>query len=231
MVFNLPPAFPLDGGQLLRAWRWQRTGDLLGATRLVVRVGFVVAFAALAGGVVLLAGGALALGWIVAVTGAQMLLLVNAQSRAPVGRIPTRPATVADLRQGPVIAQEHLPVGEFLDQLGYERGYSTSPIPVEREGRLVGVMSMGLAHEVAEEDRARVTVGDAMLRKEDAVILDAGTPIAEALSRLEDDSSGRGVVLEQGEVTGIVLRSVVAQTLLEAADAQRGKVAPERMAW
>ena len=70
-----------------------------------------------------------------------------------------------------------------------------------------------------------------MLRKEDAVILDAGTPIAEALSRLEDDSSGRGVVLEQGEVTGIVLRSVVAQTLLEAADAQRGKVAPERMAW
>jgi len=69
-----------------------------------------------------------------------------------------------------------------------------------------------------------------MLRKEDAVILDAGTPIAEALRRLEH-GSGRGVVLEQGRVTGIVLRPVIAQAMLEAADAERGKALPAGMAW
>jgi len=232
LAFNLVPAFPLDGGQLLRAWRWHRTGDLLGATRVVVRIGFVVALAVLTAGIVLLASGALAIGWFVVVAGAQMLLLVNAQTRVGVARVPSRPATVADLlREGPVIAKEQVPVGEFLDQMGYERGYSTSPIPVEREGRLVGVMSVGLAREVAEGDRARVTVGEAMLRKEDAVILDADTPIAEALSRLEQASSGRGVVLARGQVTGIVLRPVIAQAMLETADQQRGKIPPESMAW
>ena len=231
LAFNLAPAFPLDGGQLLRAWLWQRTGDLLGATRVVVRVGFVVAFTVLAGGIVALAGGALALGWFVVVMGALMLLFVNAQSRVRVPRIPNRLATVADLlREGPVTAQDDLPVGEFLDRMAYARGHSTSPIPVEREGRLVGVMSVGLAREVGEADRAGVTVGEAMLRKEDAVTLDADTPIAEALGRLQQ-GSGRGVVLEQGRVTGIVLQPVIAQAMLEAADAERGKVPPGTMAW
>ena len=32
-VFNLLPGYPLDGGRLLRAWFWQRSGDLRAATR------------------------------------------------------------------------------------------------------------------------------------------------------------------------------------------------------
>lgn len=45
LVFNLIPAFPLDGGRLMRATVWKLTGDRNRATRLAGRVGEYFAYA------------------------------------------------------------------------------------------------------------------------------------------------------------------------------------------
>src|SRR6202165_461658 len=57
-VFNLLPAFPLDGGRLLQSLIWLRTGDRLRATSIAARIGMVFAFLLIAYGVAsfLLAG-------------------------------------------------------------------------------------------------------------------------------------------------------------------------------
>ncbi len=44
LVFNLIPAFPLDGGRLLRAWLWQRRNDRYRATTSAARLGRMCAF-------------------------------------------------------------------------------------------------------------------------------------------------------------------------------------------
>ena len=54
LVFNLLPAFPLDGGNIVRAVAWWRTGDRLRATAFAARMGRVFAYAMIAGGVFVL---------------------------------------------------------------------------------------------------------------------------------------------------------------------------------
>ena len=49
-VFNLVPAFPLDGGRLLQSLIWLRTGDRFRATRIAARIGMGFAYLLIAYG-------------------------------------------------------------------------------------------------------------------------------------------------------------------------------------
>jgi Zn-dependent protease len=51
-VFNLVPAFPLDGGRVLRAALWAWTGRLEAATRIATRIGSALALVMIAAGIV-----------------------------------------------------------------------------------------------------------------------------------------------------------------------------------
>lgn len=52
-VFNLAPAYPMDGGRVLRAILWRRLSDREGATRIASRAGIVFALLMVAAGVLL----------------------------------------------------------------------------------------------------------------------------------------------------------------------------------
>ena len=57
LVFNLLPAFPMDGGRIVRAIAWWRTGDRASATRFAANLGRVFAYVFIGGGLLLIANG------------------------------------------------------------------------------------------------------------------------------------------------------------------------------
>ena len=87
-VFNVIPAYPMDGGRVLRALLWRRRGDREAATNTAARVGIAFALLMIAAGVSLVAGShELVYGWY-AILGAFLLRQGMSQERA------TRPHTL-----------------------------------------------------------------------------------------------------------------------------------------
>ena len=66
LVFNLLPAFPMDGGRIVRSIAWWRTGDRTSATRFAANLGRVFAYIFIAGGLALAVSGRVFTGvWLV----------------------------------------------------------------------------------------------------------------------------------------------------------------------
>ncbi len=117
-------------------------------------------------------------------------------------------------------------IAEFLEATTDSQGYGTAASPVVSGGRVVGVMSPGLAGQVPMDQRAKTTIADVILRAADAAVLECDTPVEEAFRALQGGSKP-GIVLDGKGVAAIILASDLADRLLQIRDTERG-VAPVR---
>jgi Zn-dependent protease len=165
LVFNLIPAFPLDGGRIARAIAWKLTGDRNKATRFAARLGRLGGYAMVGlGGALLLFTGDLVGGIWLAFIG---LFLASAARSAEAqadfsGRIEhIRVADVMDSE--PVAIPEGAPLKEAEHTFFLRYGWPWFPV-VDSSGRLVGVVSKEAVESVPDGERGTRTVGTVMAR-------------------------------------------------------------------
>ena len=160
LVFNLLPAFPMDGGRVVRAIAWWRTGDRTSATRFAANLGRVFGYVFIGGGILMVFNGMVFGGIWLALIG----FVINGSARAAsvqtaiTGRIEgVRVSDVMD--REPVAIPGELSVERALDE--YFLRYRWPWFPVVGEAhRFLGLLDRDRADEVPEVSRSTALVSD-----------------------------------------------------------------------
>ncbi|MBX0295889.1 site-2 protease family protein [Haloarcula nitratireducens] len=212
-VFNMLPGFPMDGGRVLRALL-ARTRSYARATQIAAEVG--KAFAVMLGLFGLFVANNLLL------AGLAFFIYIGAQgeSRQTTMRAAFEGVTVRDVMTPADHVTAVTPkqsVTELIRTMFEERhtGY-----PVEKDGEIVGLVTLEDARAVREVERDAYTVGDVMTT--DLVTIGPETDVMDALSELQSNSVGRLIVTdEDGEFLGLLTRTdiMTALSIIKSSDA------------
>ncbi|MGO9819244.1 MAG: site-2 protease family protein [Solirubrobacteraceae bacterium] len=206
LLFNLVPAFPLDGGRIARSIIWRVTGEKSRGTRVAARMG--QGFAVLLAGIglwLLLDYGSFGGLWLVAIA---YLLWQSAKSALVQTALTQR---IEGLRVGdimdsqPVAIPATTAVGQALDEYFMRYGWDWFPV-IDESGRFVGIARRERVQASADGGEGWLTI-QAVLESEgvSSLRIEEDQPITELLA---SESLGRLGALMAVDGEG-VLRGVV----------------------
>jgi Zn-dependent protease/CBS domain-containing protein len=207
-IFNLLPAFPLDGGRLLQSLIWLRTGDRVRATRIAARIGMGFAYLLIAYGLVMfifagnLIGGvwSVFLGW---------FLLSAARSEEAAGLIRR---ALSGIRVRDVMSPNPLEAPDDISAYDALHGYvltsrhSTLPTH-DGAGRLSGLLTLSALKGVAPEAQQTTLVKDIACPLDSVSTASPTDPITNLLGASDGCGEGRTLVVDGGQLVGIVAPS------------------------
>jgi len=219
-LFNLVPGFPLDGGRVLRAVVWWRTGSFTRATRVAAQAGKAFATLLMAlGGLQMLTGNLMGGLWFLLIRGFlrgtaeggyRQTLMRKALEGVRVGEV---------MVENVVCVAPDLPLDQLVRDHILHHGYKG--FPVVEEGRVVGLVTLNGVKQIREEERPTTPVREVMEAAEDTIRISPQASLADALRAMAASGSGRLLVLRGDKLVGLItksglLRFVEIKRILEA---------------
>jgi Zn-dependent protease/predicted transcriptional regulator len=204
--FNLIPGFPLDGGRLLRSAIWKATGSLGRATRIASAAGQAVGWLLVAGGVAFLLAGDLAggiwfafIGWFL--VQAARSSYQELQLQQLLRGVEAEDVMAANLLRIP----PELSLQDAVDD--YFMRYDHGAFPVDEQGRTIGLLTLRGVRRVPREQWPTRRVREHMVPLGDQVVVAPDARMDGVLGKLQDGEAGRVLVVQDGEVVGIITPS------------------------
>ncbi|MDD1710581.1 MAG: CBS domain-containing protein [Methanoregulaceae archaeon] len=200
-AFNLLPAFPMDGGRVLRAFL-ARSMSLPRATRIAADVGkvFAVFFGIL---------GIFVLNPILILIAFFIYIGASQESTAMKYNFLLKDVRVSDIMAVNVrTIPPELPVREVIDLM-----YATKHLgfPVEEKGHVTGMVTLADVHKIPPLDRDAMQVRDIMTRG--VISLPPHAPVTDALRIMSGNNIGRIPVMDGDQLLGIVTRTDIMKVI------------------
>jgi Zn-dependent protease/CBS domain-containing protein len=219
-AFNLVPAFPMDGGRLLRGALWGSIGKAR-ATRIASGAGSCFAlFLILAGVFSLVAGSTLSglwyvlIGWFIKDASAASYRQVRFDEAL-------RGLSVRDAMVDPVVTVPSSgSVSEAASEYFMRTGYGA--YPVTRGDAVVGLLCLKDVLRLSHEERDATSVQGAMRPLADAIVIDPDAPLAAAIAGMAQAQTGRLVVMQGERLVGLLTMNGVIRRLRVRKDLVRG---------
>lgn len=223
--FNLIPAFPMDGGRILRAalLRWKKDFDQ--ATRISVKAGIMMSYVFMGMGFLIMFSGSfvsgmwlLLIGWFLN-SGAQSYLseheLMRILSTIPLGAIMnTRIITVG----------ENLTIDSLIKD--YFNLFSKDSFPVLSSepdaNRLLGMVTFKDASNITDSERSLTKTNKIMIPKADLIIMSENRKANEALLQISRKRMGKVFVCnDDGKLIGVVSKTDIMNAASEKSEYEK----------
>jgi Zn-dependent protease/CBS domain-containing protein len=210
-LFNLVPAFPMDGGRLLRGALWGPVGKAR-ATRIASGAGTLFAFFLIFAGVFsLLRGDPLGglwyilIGWFIKDASASSYQQVRLDEA--LRGVKVRDAMVEAVVTVPSTGS----VAEAARELFLRTGYGG--YPVTRGDAVVGLLCLKDVLRLSAEEREATSVQGAMRPLTDALVTEPDAPLAVAIARMAQAGAARLLVMHGERLVGLLTTNGVIRRL------------------
>ncbi|WP_416980885.1 site-2 protease family protein [Streptomyces sp. T028] len=202
-VFNLVPAAPLDGGRVLQAAWWWRTGDRERGQRAAGRSGQIVGMALGVTGWLAFVRGASGGLWLMAV-GLFVAVVAAAERRWAQLATALRGVRMAEAMTSPAVAgPDWLSVDRFLSDVAARAGHSVLAL-VDFEGRPSGVVQLRRLAAVPSGRREVLRVRDTATPLSRCTLAAPDELLTDVLDRLGSEGGLPILVMDGGRLCGIV---------------------------
>jgi Zn-dependent protease len=205
-LFNLFPGYPLDGGRVLRAMLWHRSGNLIEATRKAGICGVLI------GGMLVLFGIYILIspnwrpaqpyfmgGWSILVG----LFLVDTAARVVNSAHEVGLATVADAMSPPMAIEPGLTITRLVDDFLPLNRQTTFPVAVK--GRLHGILSLEDLKSLPRERWATTQVQAVMRPVGPGFFVESSVTLDSAQELMKENGVGSiAVVNAEGQLVGFL---------------------------
>ncbi|MCL5961093.1 MAG: site-2 protease family protein [Chloroflexi bacterium] len=211
-VFNLIPAFPLDGGRVFRSVVWWMTRSLTRATRIASAVGqgfgYLIIFAGL---LLVFTGNFLGGVWLVLI-GWFLTYAAEASYRQMIAQETLRGIHVRDVmaQDVPTVTPD-ITVRELVDRYILPRNIRA--LPVVHDSRLVGMVTLSDVQHVPQEDWGTTSVGSIMTPGERLHVLAPQDDAVQAVQAMGEQDVNQLPVVSDGRVVGLVTRGHIIRLL------------------
>jgi Zn-dependent protease/predicted transcriptional regulator len=205
-IFNMVPAFPLDGGRVLRAIIWKVKGDMQQATKIASSLGSFFGYFLIFNGVFLALAGNLFnglwflfIGWFItqaSQSSYQHVVMNDMFNKICVNKFMT---------ENVVTVEYYVSLEQLVEDYFYK--YKFSMLPVVRIGEIMGIVTLDDIKKVHKSIWDETTVGSIAQKLEEDLIVSPRDTVSIAMDKAFKNGVGRVLVMEDGRLLGIVSRT------------------------
>lgn len=202
-IFNLLPAFPLDGGRIFRAALWSWKGNIRWATRIASQTGKGFGTLMIVFGVFNILIGNFIGGMWWFLIGMFLLNAANLSYQQLITRQFLEGEPVARfMNPNPISVSPHLSLKDLVENYIYR--YHFKMFPVVENGDLIGCVTLSQIKQIPREEWEKLTVADILKQCSPENTITPEADALKALSIMNKTGNSRLMVVENGQLVGVI---------------------------
>lgn len=214
-IFNLVPAFPMDGGRVLRAFLWYLKSDLEYATRIASQLGSILGVGFMALGLFLVVNGAGVGGfWLILIGFFVLGSSRGAYESQKVDRILLGHTVEQIMTRAPITVSPLATISELVQDvvLGRNVGF----VPVMDGAELLGYIDRNILHKLDRSTWDSLTVGEAYAPLSPENSVPENFLVRELVERMQLGSQKKFLVVRGRQLLGVIsINDIITYVSLE----------------